>query len=138
EWGDEARAVAPHRLLAGEHRRVVLLESARPDDAVERTRRLIAVASAEFGIADRKLPPRAQPLVKDLHVARARHWFQRHRQLTVVDPEHVLAELVPVAAAAPEFLWQQLWRPDLGIAGSAHLAPDIVLQHPRDRVAARM
>src|SRR5262249_62047404 len=50
----------------------------------------------------------------------------------------MLAELVPVAAAAPELLWQQLRRPDLGIAGSTHLAPDIVLQHPVDRVAARM
>src|SRR6266480_4564574 len=118
--------------------RVVLLERARPHDAVERTGRLIAVASAELGIADRKLPPRAQPPVEDLHVARTRHRFQRHRRHAVVDPEHVLAELFPVAAAAPELLWQELWRPDLGIAGSAHLAPDIVLQLPIDRVAARM
>ena len=118
--------------------RVVLLEGARPHDAVERTGRLIAVAGAELGIADRKLPPRAQPLVEDLHVARARHRFQRHRQFAVVDPEHVLAELVPVPAAAPERLRQQLWRPNLGIAGSAHFAPDIVLQHPVERVAARM
>jgi hypothetical protein len=92
---------------------------------VERTGRLIAVTSAEFGI-------------EDLHVARARHWCQRHRQLAVVDPEHVLAELVPVAAAVPKFFWQQLWRPDLSIASSVHLAPEIVLQRPVDRVAARM
>jgi len=50
----------------------------------------------------------------------------------------MLAELVPVAAAAPEFLRQKLRRPDLGIAGAAHLAPEIVLQHPVDRVAARV
>jgi len=113
-------------------------KGARPHDAVKRTGRLVAVAGAEFGIADRKLPPRAQPLVEDLHVARARHRFQRHRQFAIVDPEHVLAELVPVAAAAPELLRHQLWRLDLGITGAAHLAPEIVLQHPVDRVAARV
>ena len=52
---------ALHVLLAAEHMRVVLLEGARPHDAVERTGRLIAVASAELGIADRKLPPRVHP-----------------------------------------------------------------------------
>src|SRR4029434_6653265 len=51
---------------------------------------------------------------------------------------HVRAELVPVATAVPELLWQELWRADLGIAGSAHLGPDVVLQHPVNRVAARM
>ncbi len=138
QQGDEARDFALHILLAAEHMRVVLLEGARPHDAVERTGGLIAVAGAELGIADRKLSPRAQALVEDLHVARARHRFQRHRQFAVIDPEHVLAELVPVAAAAPKLLWQQLRRPDLGIAGAAHLAPEIVLQHPIDCVAARM
>jgi hypothetical protein len=117
-----------HVLLAAEHMRVVLLEGARPHDAVERTGRLIAVAGAELGIADRKLPPRAQPLLKICtwhgHDIGFSAIAARRRR-----PEHVLAELVPVAAAAPELLRQQLWRPDLGIAGPAHLAPDIVLQH---------
>src|SRR6266536_799455 len=61
QQGDEARDFALYVLLAAEHMRVVLLEGARPHDAVERTGRLIAMASAELGIADRKLPPRAQP-----------------------------------------------------------------------------
>ena len=96
------------------------------------------MAGAEFGIADRKLSPRAQPLVEDLHVARARHRFQRHRQVAIVETEHVLAELLPVAAAAPQLLRQQLGRPYLGITGAAHLVSEIVFQHPIDRVAARV
>jgi hypothetical protein len=92
----------------------------------------------KLGVADRKLTPRPQTLVENLHMARARHRFQRHRLIAVVEAEHVLAELVPVAAAAPELPWQELWRPNLGIAGLAHLAPEIVLQHPVDRVAARV
>ena len=71
-------------------------------------------------------------------MAGTRHRLQGHHPLAVVHPEHVFAELVPVSAPDPELLRHQLRRPHFRIAGLAHLAADVVLQHPVHGVAARM
>jgi hypothetical protein len=83
---------------------VVLLEVARPHAAVERTGRFIAVAGAELGIADWKLPPRAQPLVEDLHVARTRHRLAalfKQRAPATRNPSSPVANVPTCSRASP-------------------------------------
>jgi hypothetical protein len=130
QQGDEARDFALHVLLAAEYMRIVLLEGARPHDAVERTGRLIAVTSGELGIADRKLPPRAQPLVEDLHVARAAPSPARHRRPGTCArrtcPSGRCGPRVPLAAAVAS----GPRRSRLGASCAGHSPPD--------RKAARM
>ena len=53
--------------------RVVLRERAHPHQAVQRAGGLVAVHLAEFGEAHRQVAVAAQPVLEDLHVARAVH-----------------------------------------------------------------
>jgi hypothetical protein len=47
---------------------VVLREAAHAHEAVQRARGLVAVAGAEFAVAQRQVAVAAQALVEDLHV----------------------------------------------------------------------
>ena len=117
---------------------VVLLEGAGPHQTVQGTRRLVAVAGAELGITDRQIPPRAQALVEYLNVARTRHRLERHRSAAVLHAEHVLAELLPMAAADPQIERHQSRSLYFGVAEPAHLSSNVVFQHPIDGKAARV
>src|SRR5262245_63781045 len=81
---------------------------------------------------------RAQALVEHLDVAGAAHRLEREGTLAIVEGEHVLAELLPMAAGFPERAGEQLGGADLAEAGTAHAGADIVLDHAIERVAAGM
>ncbi len=75
-----------HQLvLAAEDVRVVLRELADPHDAVQRAVRLVAVAAAELGHAQRQLAIAGDALLEDQHVGRAVHRLQRHPLGVVAD-----------------------------------------------------
>ena len=59
--------------------RVVLGELAHPHDAVQRAVRLVAVAAAELGHADRQVAIAVDALLEDQDVRRAVHRLQRHQ-----------------------------------------------------------
>ena len=59
--------------------RVVLGELAHPHDAVQRAVRLVAVAAAELGQADRQVAIAGDALLEDQDVRRAVHRLQRHQ-----------------------------------------------------------
>jgi len=64
-------------LLGAEDMRVVLGEGTHAHEAMQRTRRLVAVDRAKFGEAHRQLAIGAQAVLEDLHVAGAVHRLQR-------------------------------------------------------------
>jgi hypothetical protein len=65
----EVRALGKDLVLGAEDVAVVLREAAHAHEAVERARRLVAVAGAELAVAKRQVAVAAQPLVEDLDVA---------------------------------------------------------------------
>ena len=77
----EADRLALDLVLGAEDVGVVLREGAHPQDAVQRARRLEAVARAHLGHAQRQLAIAAQALIEDLDVARAVHRLQREDAL---------------------------------------------------------
>jgi hypothetical protein len=78
---------------------VVLGEGAHAHDAMQRPRRLVAVAGTELGEPDGQVAITLQPLAEDLHMARAVHRLDAEFALALVDDdlEHVVAIDVPVA-----------------------------------------
>jgi hypothetical protein len=64
-------------LLGAEHMRVILGEGAHPHQAVQRTRRLVAMHIAELGQPDRQVAVGFQPVLEDLHMAGAVHRLER-------------------------------------------------------------
>jgi hypothetical protein len=73
---DELRRLLDDLVLAAEDVGVVLGEAAHPHQAVQRARRLIAVAGAELGHAQRQVAVGLLAELEDLHVARAVHRLQ--------------------------------------------------------------
>jgi hypothetical protein len=57
---------------------VVLRELPHPHDAVQGAVRLVAVAAAEFGHADRQVAVGGDPLLEDQHMCRAVHGLESH------------------------------------------------------------
>ena len=64
-------------VLGAEDVRVVLGEAAHAHEAVQRAVRLVAVAGAELGQAERQVAVGLDALVEDLHVAGAVHRLER-------------------------------------------------------------
>ncbi|MNH08289.1 hypothetical protein D3C79_677010 [compost metagenome] len=62
-----------HLLFRTEDMGVILSETTHAHQAMQRTRRLVAVATAELAHAQRQITVRLQALVEDLHVSRAVH-----------------------------------------------------------------
>jgi hypothetical protein len=89
-------------ILSAEDVRVVLGEGAGPHQAVQRARRLVAMAGPELAIAQRQVAVRAHPLVEDLDMAGAAHRLQREGARAVGELKHVRAELLQVPAALPQ------------------------------------
>jgi hypothetical protein len=79
----EQRAEAFHLIddlaVGAEDMRVVLGELADAHDAVERAMRLVAVAAAEFGEAQRQVAIRPYALAEHLDMGRAIHRLERHQ-----------------------------------------------------------
>ena len=121
-------------VLGAEDMRVVLGEGAHAHDAVQRARRLVAVAGAELGHAQRQVAIGIQPLAEDLHMAGAVHRLQGEDALLRRGREHVLAELLPMARGLPQRAVDELRRAHLDIAGPveapAHIALDGAEQRP--------
>ena len=128
---DEGGRLLDDLVLAAEDVGVVLGEAAHPHQAVQRTGRLIAVAGAEFGHAQRQFAIGPLALVEDLDVAGAVHRLQRQGlALDRLAHEHIGTVLVPVAALLPEFAVQNLGRLDLDVSGGVQAAAHIGLKHP--------
>ena len=71
-------------LLGDEDVGVVLGEGAHPHQAVQRARRLEAVHLAELGDLERQVAVGLQPVLEDLHVARAVHRLDDEDALVVL------------------------------------------------------
>ena len=126
-------------VLGAEDMRVVLREGPHPHDAVERARRLVAVAGAELGHAKRQVAVGFDPLPEDLDMAGAVHRLQRQRPVVLrLGGEHVLAELVPVAGGFPQRAVDELRGFNLGIAAflepPAHIGLDLAIDGPAIRM----
>ena len=96
------------------------------------------MAGAEFGHAQRQITVGLQPLIEDLHVARAVHRLHRVVAVFRTGGEHVLGVVRPVAGLLPENAVDHLRRAHLDVAVLAlHLA-HVLLQHLVDGPASRM
>src|SRR5476651_1889413 len=142
----EADRLALDLVFGAEDVGVVLREGAYAHDAVQRTRRLEAMARAHLRHAQRQLAIAAQTLVEDLDVARAVHRLQREDALRRVGDElaqaflvlaeiHVLAELLPVARGFPQAAVVELRRLHLDIAAGLELASQVRLERAPERPA---
>jgi hypothetical protein len=115
---------------------VVLGEGAHPHDAVHGARRLVAVAGAELGHAQRQLAIALLADVEDLDVAGAVHRLDgQDLALGALAHEHGVAELLGVARLLPQALVEDLRRLDLAIAGRVQPAAHIGLQRQVQRPA---
>ena len=125
---------------------VVLREVAHAHDAVQRARRLEAMARTKLGHAQRQLAIAAKALVEYLHVTGAVHRLQREDALVVVGQElaqaflvlaeiHVLAELLPVARGLPQLAIDQLRRLHFLVTAGIQLAPYVTLKRAPERPA---
>ncbi|MNS68507.1 hypothetical protein D3C72_1017910 [compost metagenome] len=131
---DELGRLVDDLVFAAEDVGVVLGEAAHAHQAVQRTGRLIAVAGAELGHAQRQFAIGPLALIEDLHVAGAVHRLQgKGLALHRLADEHVGTILLPVARGLPELAVQHLRRLDLDIARGVQTAAHIGLQHaPQD------
>src|SRR5262249_42711239 len=105
---------------------------------LQRARSFVAMAGAELAIAQRQVAERAHPLLEDLDVAGAAHRLQGMGTLAVAYDEHLVAEVLPVAARLPQRAIDQLRRADLAKAGAGHAGADMVLDDAVEREAARV
>lgn len=86
-----------HDLLFGtEDVGIILGEAPYPHQAVQGTGRLVAVAGAELGHAQRQIAVGFQALVEDLHVARAVHRLDGVLAVLGLGGEHGLGVFLPV------------------------------------------
>ena len=99
-----------------------------------RTAGLVAVALAEFAVAQRQVAVAAQIGLEDQHVARAVHRLERVLALLRLRREHVLAVVLPVARLLPQALVEDLRALDLLVArvaiDAAHVLLDGLPQGP--------
>src|SRR5256885_1963185 len=113
---------------------IILREAAHAHDAVQAARGLVAVALAEFAVAQRQVAVALDALLEDQDVAGAVHRLERIVALFRLGREHVLAVLVPVAGLLPQDLVQDLRTLDLLVAvvavHAAHVLLDLLPQGP--------
>ena len=133
----DLQALGGELLLGAEDMRVVLREAAHAHQPVHRARRLVAMHHAELGEPQRQVAIALQPVLEDLHVARAVHRLQRKPALVLglvagrLRREHVLAVPAPVAGGLPQRLVEDLRRVDLVVVAGeppAHIG-DHGLEH---------
>ncbi|KAG1535596.1 hypothetical protein G6F50_015267 [Rhizopus delemar] len=83
QQGREVGALVLELFFGTENVAVVLREAAHAHHAVQRTRGFVAVALAEFAVAQRQFAVGMQAGIEDLHVARAVHRLQALSQWPV-------------------------------------------------------
>ena len=136
---DEPRAFLRDLLFAAEDVGVVLGEGAHPHDAVHGARRLVAVAGAELGHAQRQLAIGLLADVEDLDVTRAVHRLDgQDLALGALAHEHGVAELLGVARLLPQALVEDLRSLHLLVAGRVQATAHVVLEHAVERPALRV
>ncbi|CAM5197645.1 hypothetical protein CDEN61S_00385 [Castellaniella denitrificans] len=113
---------------------IVLGEAAHAHHAVQRTGGLVAVALAEFAVAQRQFAVGVQAGVEDLHVARTVHGLQAVHAVLGLRREHVFLVIVPVAGLLPQGQVQDLRRLDFLVAvvlvHLAHVLLDLLPDRP--------
>src|SRR5205823_6748925 len=103
-----------------------------------RARGLVAVARAEFAVAQRQIPVAAHALVVDEDVPRAIHRLDRVLAVLRRSGEHVFLEVVPVPGLLPEADIDDLRPAHLLIAVVAVHAPHVLLDLLPERPSSRM
>ena len=126
----QASISAGDLLLGAEDVRVVLGDVADAEEAVQRAGELVPVQRRALGVADRQVAVAAQRGAEQEHVPRAVHRLQRRVRLLALagDEEHVLAELLPVAARDPDARVVDQRRLHLGVAAPQVLAAAEILE----------
>ena len=130
---DEFLGFAFDLAFAAEDVRVILCEPAHAHDPVQCARGFITVTRPELGHAQRQITIGFQPLVIDLHVARAIHGFQCVDGFLAgvffvnFDDEHVFLIFVPVARGFPQFAIHNLGRVHFDIPAAILLTAHVVL-----------
>jgi len=112
----EGVALGQDLVFGAEDVAVVLREATHAHDAVQATRRLVAVTLAELAVAQRQVAVAFDALLEDQNVARTVHRLQGVVALFRLGGEHVLAVLVPVPGFFPQALVDDLRAFDLQIA----------------------
>jgi len=125
-------------VFPAEDMRVVLDEGAGPHQPLPGTRRLVAMDGAELEEPQRQIAEGADALIEDLDMTGAAHRLQRQRAPAVVEREHRVAELLPMAARLPERARHQLRALHLAISRRAHAPADIARHDLIEREAARV
>ena len=148
----ERRDFGDDLILAAEDMAVVLGELAHAHQAVQGAVRLVAVATAHFGHAQRQIAVGFDALAEDQHVRRAVHRLQGHPLHLVAhhrafilgvghfvgDDEHVLAIFAPVAGLFPLARVHDLRGFHLLVSGRVQPAAHIGFQLAVDDEAARV
>ena len=134
----EAGDLFLHLCLGTEDVAIVLREAAHAHDAVQRSRGFVAVAGAEFGVAQRQVAIAAQAGIEELHVARAVHRFDGILALLGFGEEHVLLVVVPVAGTLPQVHVEDLRAAHFLVAVFAVAVADVLFDPLPDLPAARM
>jgi hypothetical protein len=115
---------------------VVLDELPQPEEAEELATTLVAMNETELAQADDAFADALLPRLHDLDVPRAAHRLERAG--VVVEANHRVAELLPVAALLPDLGAEDLRTANLLEAVLRDDAPDVLLERADDDEPARM
>src|SRR6516162_3923200 len=118
---------------------VVLDEATDPHQPMQRARRLVPVAAAEFRQPQWKLAVAPETVAEDQHMARAVHRLDReHPIVAAFSDEHVLPEVLPVSRGLPQAAIEEQRPAHFLIAGrvesSAHVSFYCSVERPALRV----
>ena len=81
---------------------IVLCKAPYAQQAMQAARGFIAVAGAEFTVAQRQVPVRAQPRIKNLNMAGTIHGLNRIVPVLRGGGKHVVFVVLPVPRSLPE------------------------------------
>src|SRR5262249_10362109 len=116
--------------LFAEHVSIVLSELTQAEQTVEHPGGFTSVHQTELGETQGKVSVRGRHPLNNLNVARATHGLEREGPSFFSQHEHLLSEVLPVAAALPNGLIQQLRSAHFLVLVSVQLLPGSVLQQP--------
>ena len=127
-------ALLQNLVFGAKNMAVILREAAYPHDAVQPARGLVAMALAEFAVAQRQIAVALDALLEYQDVAGTVHRLERIVALFRFGDEHVLAVLVPMAGLLPQALVDDLRTLDFLVAvvavDLAHVLLDALPQRP--------
>ena len=119
--------------------RVVLRERTHAHHAMQRARRFITMHDTKFRDLQRQVAIALQPVLENLHVARAIHRLQREDAVILgLREEHVFAIRLPMAGRFPQCAVEHLRRVHLDVAGVFLPAAHVVDQRLEQRPALGM